>query len=122
MFFTYIHRKVGNNSVFYVGCGKKRRINVTQGKNQRSDEWHKAAMESGFYSEIVAQWNNREEALSHERLLISCFKDMGHPLVNKPIGVKKGEVRKPHTKETKKAISMAKLGQKYMTKAIKARI
>ena len=112
MFFTYIHRKVTDNSVFYVGCGRKRRITVTQGFNQRSEDWHKTVAESGFYAEVVAQWDSREDALSHEKLLISCFKDMGHPLVNKPIGVKKGEIRGPHSESTKQAISAGNKGKK----------
>lgn len=110
MFFTYIHRKVTDNSVFYVGCGAKRRMTVTQGLNTRSDDWHKVAKESGWYAEPVAQWDNREDALSHERLLILCFKDMGHPLVNKPVGVKKGQKLGPHSATHKENLRKSLMG------------
>ena len=43
----------------------------------------------GFKSEILAYWNSEQAALDHEKLLISCFKDMGYKLANKADG---GEV------------------------------
>ena len=34
----------------------------------------------------MANWDTKKEAFDHEKLLISCFKDMGHPLINKTSG------------------------------------
>jgi hypothetical protein len=128
MFFTYIHRKVVDNSVFYVGCGNKKRINDFC---HRSEHWKQIASKDGVYSETVAKWDSKDEALDHEKLLIDCFNDMGHELVNKPQGNHKhrkmtqnakdkislamsgenhhfyGKKRKPFTKEHKLAMSLA---------------
>lgn len=83
MFFTYIHRKVSDNSVFYVGMGSKKRANLV---SNRSKEWQNVADEHGVYVEICAKWETQDEAYEHERLLISCFREMKHPLVNKSDG------------------------------------
>ena len=107
MFFTYIHRKVVDNSVFYVGCGNKKRINDFF---HRSEHWKQIASEDGVYSEIVALWKSREEALDHEKLLIDCFNDMGHKLVNKPQGNHK--CRKM-TEEAKEKVSLAMSGENH---------
>lgn len=110
MFFTYIHRKVTDNSVFYVGCGSKQRITDIR-KNKRSEDWHKTASKCGWYAETVAQWNDRVDALSHEQLLISCFKDMGHLLVNKPLGLKKGYKLGPMLATHKEKLSKSLVGR-----------
>ena len=83
MFHTYIHRSNQDGKVFYVGMASNysRRFN----KSMRSIEWQKAA-KNGRTVELVAYWGNKEQAADHEKLLISCFKDMGHPLVNKTSG------------------------------------
>lgn len=83
MFHTYIHRNNQDGKVFYVGMAnsKSRRFN----KSMRNSEWQNAA-KNGRTVEVVAYWDNKEQAASHEKLLISCFKDMGHPLVNKSNG------------------------------------
>lgn len=108
MFFTYIHRKVTDNSVFYVGCGKKYRATDFI---WRSDKWKKAAA-SGVYSEMVASWKTRREALDHEKLLILCFKDMGYELANQYVGGKKGIVLGPYSKSHAINCSLAKTGVK----------
>jgi len=107
MFFTYIHRKVADNSVFYVGCGNKKRINDFC---HRSEHWKEVASKDGVYTEVVASWDSRDEALDHEKLLISCFQDMGHTLVNKPQGNYKR--RKP-TEEAKEKMRLAMTGENH---------
>ena len=82
MFNTYIHRRNTDGKVFYVGMGSLHRMS---NKSLRSSEWHDLAKE-GRTVELVASWATKEEAFNHEKLLISCFKDMGHPLVNKTSG------------------------------------
>jgi hypothetical protein len=79
---TYIHRRNDTGQVFYVGAGNAKRPYVTY---TRSEAWN--AIAAGGYSiEIAARWNTPKEAGEHESFLIECFKDMGHPLVNKQKG------------------------------------
>ena len=82
MFNTYIHRRNTDGKVFYVGMGSLHRMT---NKSMRSAEWHEMA-KNGRTVEFVANWDTKKEAFDHEKLLISCFKDMGHPLINKTSG------------------------------------
>lgn len=76
---TYIHIRNTDGKVFYVGAGKPRRAGI---RSTRSNAWKEMVEKHGYTYEKVAFWKTQEEALSHEILLIDCFKDMGHPLVN----------------------------------------
>lgn len=82
MFNTYIHRRNSDGKVFYVGMGSLHRMS---NMSMRSVEWHEMAKQ-GRTVELVAKWSTKEEAFEHEKLLIACFKDMGHPLINKTTG------------------------------------
>jgi hypothetical protein len=85
IYYTYIHRRQSDNAVFYVGMGNKKRCKSFH-PYARSKEWNEQADKHGVYYEVVAEWKSREEAYDHEKLLISCFRDMKHPLVNKANG------------------------------------
>ena len=76
-FYTYIHTRVDDGKVFYVGKGKGARAHSTKGRNQR---WVRTAAKHGLKVDIAARWPTEAEAFDHERLLIACFRDMGHPL------------------------------------------
>ena len=76
--YTYLHRKKDTNEVFYIGKGIGNRASQF---SRRSDEWKQIA-QNGFIIEIVANWKTENEAYDHERFLIKCFRDLGHPLLN----------------------------------------
>jgi len=79
MFYTYAHYKP-DNTVFYIGKGKGMRA---YSKNSRNQKWKEiVAKEGNFRAEILAEWKTEEEALEHEKVLISCFRDMKHEIVN----------------------------------------
>jgi hypothetical protein len=132
--YTYAHCKP-NGSIFYIGKGSGDRA---YRKSHRNQYWHNIVNKYGSYNiEILSNWNTHEEALSHEVLLISCFKDMGYELANLTIGGEgvvgykhtiestikmsafakgrpnptKGIKRKPQSIETKRQMSIAKLGK-----------
>lgn len=74
MYYTYAHKRKDNGKIFYIGMGTYRRMYA---KNPRNREWQKIVKEqNGFDAIKLADWQTREEASSHETLLIQCFKDI----------------------------------------------
>jgi hypothetical protein len=84
MHYTYCHTTADTGKVFYIGKGT-RKDRATR-KDSRSAHWHNIVNKHGFNAEILAYWDTEEEAHSHEKLLIACFKDMGYKLANKTDG------------------------------------
>jgi hypothetical protein len=79
MFYTYAHTKP-DGTIFYIGKGKDRRA---WSKEKRNPHWHNITSKYTDYGvEILANWDTEEEAFDHEKLLISCFRDMGYKLAN----------------------------------------
>ena len=103
MFYTYIHRRADTGQVFYVGKGQNNRA---YSKGQRNRWWHFVTEKHGYTVEVCADWTTEEQAIDHEILLISCFKDMNHPLVNQTLGGD-GISGYHHTDATKKLIAEA---------------
>jgi predicted GIY-YIG superfamily endonuclease/plasmid stability protein len=110
MHYTYIHRRESDNAVFYVGKGlvKARRAFSAHGRNKH---WKHTVAKHGLKVEIVAEWATNEEACEHEKLLISCFKDMGHTLVNLTDGGE-GVLGRVVTEEHRRNISKGRTGVK----------
>lgn len=82
-FYTYLHRRLDSGLVFYVGKGTRTRGASTSG---RSEHWRRVVNKCGYSIEVAGVWASEDEAFSHERLLISVFRDLGHPLINKTDG------------------------------------
>ena len=93
--YTYAHVKP-DGTIFYIGKGIGRRA---YSKN-RNDYWKRIVAKYGYKVEILAHWNTEAEALSHEKLLISCIKDMGIELCNLTDGGE-GTIGYKHTQEHK---------------------
>ena len=83
MFYTYAHVTSDTNKVFYIGKGAGRRMFRKDARNQH---WHNTVAKHGYKAIKLADWKTSEEAFSHEKLLISSFKDMGYKLVNQSEG------------------------------------
>jgi hypothetical protein len=81
MFYTYIHRYQNTGKVFYVGMSKNK-SRMTSKQRNHQPHWYAAIDGQEWFAEQVATWNTKEEAESHEQLLIACFKDMKHPIIN----------------------------------------
>ena len=79
MLITYAHRRLDTNKFFYIGKGSLRRAYEQRGHNRY---WNAVVSKHGYEVEVLARWRTDEEAFAHERFLISCFRDMAHPLVN----------------------------------------
>lgn len=78
-FYTYIHTKLSDNKVFYVGKGRGSRYSSSCG---RSNYWMRTVNKHGFKADIAARWDTEKDAFEHEKFLISCFRQMGFDLVN----------------------------------------
>ncbi len=102
MYYTYAHY-TPNGKVFYIGKGVDDRA---YSFSDRSHAWKRAIkVNKGLNIEILAYWGTEKEAFEHEKVLIDCFTDMKHPLVNETkggkgaYGVVFSEERKQHLKQ-----------------------
>ena len=123
MHYTYAHTRNDIGKIFYIGKGVKYRANATASRNQY---WQNIATKYGYQIEILAYWKTHEEALDHEKVLISCFKDMGYKLANLTDGgegsvgwnpstetrQKMSASRQNVSSETRKKMSLAAQGKK----------
>ena len=122
---TYAHYRNDTKQIFYIGKGSGNRPFNT---SNRSKYWKSVAEKHGHSVEILAQWNNENDAFLHEEFLIFYFKDAGHPLVNASSGGRGGSTGAtrtqefknqislrfkgiPKSEETRKKLSLAKLGK-----------
>ena len=116
-FYTYAHKNATTNKIFYIGKGSKNRYKTTY---KRSAHWNHIVNKYGFSAEILANWDTEKEAFDHEKLLISCFKDMNYVLANKTEGGE-GPSGHIHTEEHKKLISQ-KLKGKIVSQETKEKL
>lgn len=82
MFCTYGHY-TDSGRLFYVGKGLKRRV---RDKSNRNKHWKNIVAKHGLKAEVFSVWESEEDAFSHEKLLISCFRQMGVKLCNQTDG------------------------------------
>lgn len=108
MFYTYAHYKKDNGSLFYIGKGSGNRY---LSKN-RGQHWHNVVAKHGLDVQILAHWDKEEEAFEHEKLLISCFRDLGHLLINQTDGGD-GISGNKRTAETKEKLAAIQRGRKH---------
>ena len=97
MFCTYAHYRP-DGKLFYIGKGSVRRAHSNKGRNQW---WNRVvSKDKSFDVQILAEWKTEQEAFDHEILLIDCFRELGHKLVNISKGGK-GSVGFRHTEAHK---------------------
>lgn len=82
-FYVYVHRRLSDNSVFYVGKGKGRRAWVKSG---RSEYWKRISDKYGYIVEIVFDNLTEEEAFQVEMDTIKEFTYFGYTLCNLTLG------------------------------------
>ena len=123
----YIHKRLSDGCVFYVGKGRKVRIN---NKLSRTKAWHEVVNAHGFYGVIYKQFENEKLAYECEKKLIAYYRSKGIGIVNIEKGglggskgrdmskaiaaslkARKGQPR-PHSEETKIKISESHKGKK----------
>jgi hypothetical protein len=116
MFCTYAHY-TPQGRLFYIGKGDEKRAQSLKGRNKY---WHRVVQKYGKPDiQILANWDTNEEACSHEILLISCFKELGHELCNMTAGgegtygVAPWNKGKPWSDEVKTKHGLKNKGNKY---------
>jgi hypothetical protein len=114
VFYTYAHY-TPQGRLFYIGKGLGQRAYKKQGRN---NHWYNVVKKYGKPDvQILAHWDTEQEALDHEQLLISCFRDLGYKLCNLSDGGK-GNAGIQMSDETKEKISVAKKGTPAWNKGI----
>jgi hypothetical protein len=108
VFLTYAHY-TPQGRLFYIGKGSsERRAHYFGGRN---NYWNKIVAKYGTPEvQVLAHWDTEEEALSHEVLLISCYRDMGYELANLTDGGE-GTSGYKHTEEHRRKNSEYRLGK-----------
>lgn len=119
MFCTYAHY-TPQGRLFYIGKGSSElRAYYMQGRN---NYWQKVVNKYGKPDvQILARWDTEEEAFSHEKLLISCFRDLGHILTNLTDGGD-GASGYKQTQEHKDKLSLARTGKPIHSEEFKQKI
>ena len=109
MFYTYAHY-TPEGRLFYIGKGHGRRAYAF---HKRNNYWNNVVEKYGKPDvQIIASWGTEEEAFSHEILLIDCFKELGHKLVNLSNGGE-GPSGLQHSEEFKQKLRAVHKGNKY---------
>lgn len=72
MAYVYRHRKLSDDSVFYIGISKKDKCRKTT-KHHRSDLWSNIVNKYGFYPEVIATGISYDEAKELEIFMISLY-------------------------------------------------
>ena len=105
VYYVYLHRRLSDNKVFYVGKGKNKRAWDT---NKRSTWWKRAYEKHGLIVEIAFDNLDEKTAFLCEKDTILEMRYFGYPLCNMTDGGegKSGHVQSQETKD-KRSKSMA---------------
>ena len=119
VFYVYLHRRLSDNKVFYVGKGKKGRAWSVHGRNSK---WNNTFKKHGLIVEIIKDNLNEDEAFSTEtRIIAEMRKTFGEILCNMTDG---GEgvsgYRWPHNKMENHP-GKKNIGRKQSTEEIEKR-
>lgn len=117
-FYTYFHVRASDGKVFYVGKGtiKERRAYSRKG---RSAFWFRTVEKHGLVVHEASRFASEAEAFEHEKFLIACFRDIGHPLANLTDGGE-GPSGLKHGPETRKRLSEVQKGRKRTPEQVAA--
>jgi hypothetical protein len=116
VFCTYAHY-TPQGRLFYIGKGNEDRARSLKGRNKY---WRRVVKKYGKPDvQILANWDTNKEACSHEMLLISCFRELGHELCNMTsggegtYGITPWNKGKPWSEEIKVKQGAKNIGNKY---------
>jgi len=67
---VYRHIRKDKNQPFYIGIGSKYRANT---KHERNSIWNRIVSKTGYFVEILFEYENREDAMKKESELIALY-------------------------------------------------
>jgi hypothetical protein len=82
IFYVYIHKRLTDGKVFYVGKGKEKRAYSVR----RSDWWKRVANKHGYIVEILFDNLSEQDAFQSEIDVIAELRNFNTPLVNMTVG------------------------------------
>lgn len=110
--YVYLHRRMTDGAIFYVGKGKGRRAWSANGRNR---QWQFVQRKHGYKVQIVKRDMSEPCALTFERILISI---LGRPLLVNSVDGGGGTTGWRHSEETKMRIGAFNKGKKASRKAL----
>lgn len=116
-YYVYVHKRLTNDSVFYVGRGKGKRKNSKQNRNLH---WQRIVKKHGFCVEVIEENLTFEESNIREIFWIQKFRDDGLILANITLGGG-GVAGRSRTQSEKQSISI-KLTGKFHSDEHKAKM
>jgi NUMOD3 motif len=119
-FYTYIHTRLSDNRVFYVGKGTAHDARAYS-KKGRSAFWKRTVEKHGYIVSICMWFENEAEAFAHEKFLIVCFKQLNAPLANITEGGE-GVSGLVHSEETRKKLSAIGKGRRRTMEQVAASV
>jgi hypothetical protein len=108
-YYVYIHKKLTDGSVFYVGRGKGKR---KTSKQNRNNHWKNIAAKHGFEVEVIEENLTFESSNDREIYWIQKYKDDGVVLANITTGGG-GVCGRTRPDEEKLRISIALTGKRF---------
>lgn len=79
---VYLHRRLDNNEIVYVGEGRKVRANSLSNSDSRNKAYQQIRDEVGVYVEIYADNLLKQDAELIEKVLIKTYRALGYPITN----------------------------------------
>lgn len=107
-FYVYLHRRITDGKIFYIGKGSGYRARA---KKNRNRHWQNIVNKHGYQVEIFKDNLTEREAFELEKYLIKSCRDLGIKICNLSDGGE-GQSGVVHTEETKAKWRAAKLGKK----------
>jgi len=102
--YVYIHCRLDNNSIFYIGKGSGNRHSSKQKRNRY---WNFVASKYGFYSKILKTFDSESEAFYFEKILLKKAVKKLNLVNHKPGGVggRGGKLSEGHRKNISIALT-----------------
>ena len=115
VYYVYVHRRLDNNQIFYVGKGKNLRKNSYKNRNKH---WHNIVNAHGFVSEILIDNIDNEFAMFIEQEVIQKYRTLGYSLANYTNGGE-GVSGYKHTQESRQKMSKSAKNRRSTTEGLK---
>lgn len=97
VYYVYLHVRLSDGRVFYVGKGKGRRH---KSKRDRNKWWHHVANKHGYQTVFIASGLNEWCAYTREVIEIARQRSLGSPLVNQTDGGEGSRGFVPHWRKS----------------------